>query len=241
MPGQAATPDNLIDTSDLYASADRGEIAPSAVRGVLDRLAGEQTRWALAFGHIQPAQVDDYRRNLLKHLRKHQKPLETKAYRRSVSVMAPVEPIDWGVTGAAAVGMPLAIARLKNKPMTLGQAAASAVGPKAVPYTAVAELVSILGINPMRDPQYRRGTRGYFKSVGEGLAGQAEDFGRKSEELRNRYGALGLPLQALHGVLNPISGVTYAGKSFKDLLMGKQGALLAKSAEAQVVASLKGV
>ena len=239
MPGQSSNLDTQVDVSDLHAAAERGDIPPSAVRGVIDRLANEQTRWALSFGHIVPEQVDAYRHSLLKHLRKHQKPLEAKAYRRNATVMAPVDPVDWAVTGAAATGVPLAISHLKQKPMSFGQSVASAVGPKAVPYTALAELVSILGINPMRDPLYRRGNRGYWKSVGEGLSGQAEDIGRKGEELRNRYGALGLPLQALHGVLNPISSAVYAGKSFKDLLMGKQGSLLAKTAEAQVLCALK--
>lgn len=228
-----------INVSDIYAAADRGDLPASAVSGIIEHLANEQTRWALAFGHITGEQTDAYRQNLLKRLRKHQAPIESAAYRRTVGVMAPVTPAEWGVTGAAATGVPYIVAALKQKPITIREAISSAAGPGALPYTALGELVTVLGINPLRDPLYQRKERGYWQSVREGMAGQIEDIGRKSEELRKRYGLLGLPLQAVHGVLNPISGIAYAGKGIKALLSGPEGPTRAKQAELRILEALK--
>lgn len=229
-----------INVADLYSATERGDVPASSVGSILDHLANEQTRWALAFGHITKEQVDTYKGSLLKRLQKHQAPLEASAYKRTSGVMAPVSAADWAITGSAAVGVPYLISKLKRKAITPGQAVSAAVGREALPYTTLGELVTILGVNPLRDPLYQRGERKYWKSVGEGMSGQIEDVGRKSEELRKKYGLLGLPLQAVHGVLNPISSVAYAGRSLKDYLSGPQGPAQAKQAELRVSEALKG-
>ena len=78
----------------------------------------------------------------------------------------------------------------------------------------------------MNDPLYHNGQRGYLKSVAKGYEGQLDSMQAREKETREKYGPLGLPVQALHGVMNPISSIGYAARAGKNFVMGKQSSEL---------------
>lgn len=96
---------------------------------------------------------------------------------------------------------------------TLASAARSFLTP-SLPGVAMSQLMGLA--RPLSDPKYRRGERGYASSWLEGQKGDAERLGRKAEEATQRYGVAGVPLQLLHGFLNPVSSLVYGGTAIKD-------------------------
>ncbi len=81
---------------------------------------------------------------------------------------------------------------------------------------ALSQLMTLA--RPFSDPKYKRGERGYASSWWEGQKGDAERLGQKAREATQRYGVSGIPLQALHGLLNPVSSLLYGGGAVKDYL-----------------------
>jgi hypothetical protein len=91
----------------------------------------------------------------------------------------------------------------------------------------------------LNDPAYQSGEQGYFDSVARHVGANVDELGRAAREARERYGALGLPVQMLHGISNPLSSTLYLLKNIKDTLVGKEGAALAVRAQAEIAASLE--
>lgn len=84
----------------------------------------------------------------------------------------------------------------------------------SLPGVALSQLGTLA--RPFSDPKYKRGERGYLSSWWEGQKGDAERLGQKAEEATQRYGAAGVPLQMLHGFLNPVSSLVYGGNAVKN-------------------------
>ena len=103
--------------------------------------------------------------------------------------------------------------RINNPRATVGGAVKSFLTPN-LPGAALSQLFTLA--RPFSDPKYKRGERGYLSSWWEGQKGDAERLGHKSEQAAQRYGVSGIPLQMLHGLLNPVSGLLYGGKAVKD-------------------------
>ena len=165
-------------------------------------------------------------------------------YRESRTVSAPVTPgetkLQIGLNTGINYMTPRLLQKLPSKSLrpdevpTVGGAAWQLFGPDYV----VPNLAVNFGLNtltaPMSDPLYHQGKRSYLKSVGEGALGSAEAMRQRSHEARDRYGVGAIPLQMLHGVMNPVAGLTYAGQSLGRLLGTKEGSELALRAEESV-------
>ncbi len=164
-------------------------------------------------------------------------------YRKSRNVSAPVSPGELGVSTALNVGSNYAVPRVLNKiPLKalhgelphVGEAALQTYGPKYIPLT----IATAMGINhlmaPMSDPLYRQGRRGYLESVSEGIGGSADALAERGREARGRYGVGGIPVQMVHGILNPVASLAYGGRSLHNLMRSKEGSDLAMSAEQSI-------
>lgn len=165
-------------------------------------------------------------------------------YRESRTVSAPVTPGETAMQVGINTGInyvtPRILQNIPNKHIrpdevpTVGGAAWQLFGPDYV----APNLAVNLGLNtltaPLSDPLYHQGKRSYLKSVGEGALGSAEAMRQRSHEARDKYGVGAIPLQMLHGLMNPVAGLTYAGQSLGRLLSTKEGCLLALEAEDRV-------
>lgn len=121
--------------------------------------------------------------------------------------------IQKGNTPARAKAVVDRAIRTSSPRPTLGSAAKSFLTP-SLPGAAVSQLMTLA--RPFSDPKYKRGERGYAASWLEGQKGDAERLGQKAEEATQRYGVAGVPLQMLHGFLNPVSSLVYGGSAVKD-------------------------
>lgn len=214
---------------------------------------------ASVISRIVPEVAEEGVNQAVRHLtaRKHEpiksaQPLteeqQNEVYRKSRGVTAPVTPAEIGVTGAANVGAAyltprllnsLGSSALKSEAPTLGKATANMFGPHSVIPAALAAMSLNHLISPLSDPLYHSGRRGYWSSVGEGISGAADTLKERGQEARQRYGLAGIPLQMMHGILNPVAGVTYAGRSLRDMMQGKEGSDLSLRAESVIHAALQ--
>jgi hypothetical protein len=172
---------------------------------------------------------------------------EAERYRTSRPVTVPVSPGELGLVLGTNVGasylVPRALNRIPIKSLrqelpSIGHAATAMFGPEAVPATILANMLTNHMTSPISDPLYRAGKRTYWNSVGEGIAGSADQVQRAGHEARERYGVAGVPLQMFHGITNPVAGLTYAGRSLRDLLRSKQGSAIALVAEQRIHAAI---
>lgn len=98
-----------------------------------------------------------------------------------------------------------------ENPMTLGQSFKFNFIPSFLPFAAGFETLGH-ALAPLGDPLRQRGERGYFKSMGENFKGAREGLADQGAAARAHYGALGMPLQAFHGIMNPLASLAYLGQ-----------------------------
>lgn len=172
---------------------------------------------------------------------------DAATYRNTRTVTAPVSPAELAVSIPVNVGSIYGTQRLLNKlpfkslhekAPTLAESAGQMYGPKYIPLTMLTSTLLNHARAPLDDPLYRSGKRSYMKSFSEGVQGSADALGEQGSEARKRYGAAGIPLQMMHGVLNPISSLVYGGRSVRNLLRSKQGSDLAIAAEKSIIDAL---
>ena len=223
----------------LEKRADAGVLAGRVSSELMEELAGQITQRAIAKGQLHPKDEATAKATVMTELRRHERQLEAQNYRQSRMTNVPTTPGEIGASVGLGTGMTWAVPRLMNKfrnkpsltpPPTVGEAAKASFGPGMLPITGAFELAN-LAMNPMADPKYQRGERSYMQSAKEGWKGTQERFGKSQEDVRNKYGLLGLPVQALHGILNPITGLAYAGTGIYDKLTGKEGGELITQAD----------
>jgi hypothetical protein len=137
-------------------------------------------------------------------------------------VYTPTEPLDLGTMGALSVGGPWLFSKLMGNPISLGRAAALGFGPVALPFGVVGDITNTF-LGPVADPHYQLGLRGYWDSLGRSVGKNIKQVGTAAQEARERYGALGIPVQMTHGLMNPITSAMYMGKNLKEYLLGPSG------------------
>jgi hypothetical protein len=148
-------------------------------------------------------------------------------------VYTPTEPLDLATMGAFGVGAPWLFGKAMGSPVSLGRAATYGFGPVVLPLTAVGDVANMF-LGPMADPRYQLGMRGYFESLGHGVKKNIEQVSEAAREARRRYGAMGIPVQMAHGIMNPVTSAMYLGRSLKDWMLGPSGAESALRAEGAV-------
>lgn len=155
-------------------------------------------------------------------------------------VVAPVTPGELGTNAAMIGGVPYLMGRygvLGTPAMTAGEALAFGLGPGALPAITAGNVAS-WALGPLQDPAYQSGERGYLGSILPSIGAQVGAMRKANYEASKRYGAGAIPVQALHGVLNPLTGVAYGLSSLGQTLLGKSGSLR-EEAKARIRESLR--
>ena len=135
----------------------------------------------------------------------------------------PVKPTEIAASLAYNSATPTALHLLSGTPLTLG----SVMGPAFLPLSAAGDVLTA----PFFDPDYQLGDKGYLNSLASGISSRADRIGISGREAREQYGPLGIPLQAVHGILNPVSGSFYAARELGKYLFGKEGEAIITEAE----------
>jgi len=142
-------------------------------------------------------------------------------------VSAPVTPGDIGTNVAMIGGIPYLMGRygvFGAPAMTAGESLAFGLGPGVLPAVAAGNVAS-WALGPFQDPAYQRGDRGYLGSVLPSIGAQVKAMRRANQEATRRYGVGAVPVQAFHGLLNPLTGAAYGLSSLGQTLLGKSGSL----------------
>lgn len=131
---------------------------------------------------------------------------------RPESVNAPVSPAELAGTAIAYGGAPYATSRLPllsrifGPPVSLSKSIATGLGPAALPLIGASDAAQLL-----------LGSASVSSRIDE-----MRESGRAAAK---RYGVLALPIQALHGVLNPVTSIGYGLSSLGRAVLGKSGSL----------------
>ena len=104
-----------------------------------------------------------------------------------------------------------------------------------MPLTAAGDVLTA----PFFDPEYEAGDKSYLNSLASGISSRADRIGVSGREAREKYGPLGVGLQAIHGILNPVSGSFYAAREAGKYLLGKAGEALITQAETAIDKALR--
>lgn len=145
---------------------------------------------------------------------------ETRLKLANVLVYAPTDPVDVGLAGGLSVGVPYLVSRIYGSPNPLRRSLAYSFGAPSVVGGTMMDVGRIL-LNPLTDPKYTKGQQGYLKSVGEGFNRGMDYLDAAGVETRNRYGVAGIPIQALHGILNPVTGLSSLARAASRKLSGE--------------------
>ena len=228
--------------SPLYQAAASGQLPAMSVDPALQQMASEQTAELVRTGVLLPDRAQSFNSDFLKKLREGRANLEDVAYRSSVAIGAPVEPLELGITAGMGL-LPMAVSKVpklwggKTEPMSIGKSFKLNFGPAFMPASAIFEGLGF-AMNPLEDPQYQRGERGYLSSAWKGMQASAERFGERGAEARRRYGLAGIPVQVLHGIMSPLSALGYLGGTVKDMFVGDQAPAYANKAASAVASAL---
>lgn len=231
----------------MLKTADPYQVASRVGTELTEEIIDQTTRWAIQHRRLKAQEQEKFKERLRGGIEQSQDKIDADQYRRTRSVGAPVNTGELGamVGGNLAVGGVLTALQNRNDkaknvaagiphtPTSMNPAAilGRAFGPASMIPTGAIEAARI-ALNPLSDPLYRKGTRSYLSSVGEGFKGQVDQLGERQIETRGKYGLAGVPVQAFHGILNPISSLAYAGRSAKDLVLGKEGSLAERAKSA---------
>lgn len=153
------------------------------------------------------------------------------------SMNLPTDPLDVSVAAGQTVGLPWLSRQMMGTPISLGHAARIGLSPVETPMNALIDVATA----PLESPEYQSGESGYLGSMISGLKQRAHDVGEAGRDAQKRYGMLAYPLQAFHGISNPVSSTIYGAGQLKDYLFGKSGAQLARRAEQAIAERLSEV
>lgn len=232
---------SLIDEVHRRKQADMG--AGAVVSKLVPEVLEEGVNQLMRSLTAAPRVVDPKKKPLPEPVKEASDETDAAEYRNSRALSTPVSPVDLGISSAVNVGSVYGTQRLLNKlpftslhetAPTLGEAGAQMYGSRYIPLTMLTAGLFNHARAPLSDPLYRQGKRSYGKSFIEGIGGSADAMGQAGREARDRYGVAGIPIQMLHGVLNPLSSLVYGGRSARDLLRSKQGSDLALAAERSI-------
>lgn len=227
--------------AEVAQAALRGEMPAMAIEPAVRQYAASKTMELVESGRLAPGMARQHYSQLLNSMQKDRGQLEDVAYRRGAGGELPVSLGDIGTSVALGTGMTWGLNRVgrlfdkarKKKPspaMGLKDAFKFTFSPKFIPVAAGIGLASS-ALNPLQDPKWQRGERGFFDSWKEGVRGSAEEFRRKGQEARQQYGLLGLPVQAFHVLTDPMAAGAAA------LGVGKQASARAQQAIRQALST----
>jgi hypothetical protein len=181
----------------------------------------------LSEGLIEPKHAPHAYATLLQLLQRKRRVAEEQEYKERVGAYAPVGLGETGLALGMGTALPWAISRAPklwggniSKAPSLGESFKISFGPTFLPATALMEGLAGYGLAPFSDPEYKRGERGYLGSVSKAYENAIESLRERGAEARKRYGILGVPSQAFHGILNPLASWGYLGKQLKDKILG---------------------
>jgi hypothetical protein len=181
--------------------------------------------------------VDAFDDNLVRHALLKYAAIEDEESDDRLGPQAPVTPGELAMAGGMSIGVPWVISRATASPMSLGEAAKWSVTPKGTGAMIFNDILGT-GLGAFNEPGYRSGQQGFLSATGSAFGRQVRGIGQASREARERYGLLGVPLQALHGIWNPLSSTAYMLKSMRDSVFDKAGAA-ARDAQVAVRKSFK--
>jgi hypothetical protein len=220
---------------DFRKAVEQGQLPADRVGPMLDEYVSNQLLEEIKAGLLPRAYAVATFDRIRKGQMAQQKELERAAYHKGSFVYAPESLLGAGAATAGAVvpqkilpHLPLA-KRLFN-PTTWREAASSGLGAAALPFNALVEM-GTLGAAPWGDPLYQRGERGYFGSLSEAAKSRMDQFEQAGKNTRERYGALGAPIQALQNTFNPLTGTAFTGRELYKALNGPTAEELAMEAE----------
>jgi hypothetical protein len=222
---------------ELLDRINRGDIGPDDVHEELDSIAKEKARNALDSGKVKSDRLTPYLDKEREKLLKNEQVLSSEAYSHAGQGRNPSSfPTSAGAALKFGLGhgaLNYGAAKLVGAPMSVSHALLHPVLPSATALSTIFDAGS-LATNPLHDPEYKMGRRGYFSSFKEGLKGDINSFDNKQKEIREKYGLLGLPLQTLHGIMHPVTGISYGLSGLKDAILGKEGSHIASRAETAI-------
>lgn len=203
------------------------QLPAQLVKPELERRTDEAITGMLDAGTISSEQAEKLRAHTLAAMAPVQQSIESQAVRREAGERT-LSPTTIGST-AAAVGIGTAFPIAFNRAHRLFNAKAERMPwkdalkfqflPSVIPWTAGFEGLSH-ALAPMSDPLYQRGERGYLKSMSESFGGAQEGLAERGAEARQRLGLLGVPVQAFHGVMNPLASTANLGRQVKRTMFG---------------------
>lgn len=203
-----------------------GQIQALDVPNALLTLVDNSAEVATQNGKISQRQVPAFKDYLRRTFHEYQPQLEALAYRSSSQANAPITKSEIGLTGGFGVALPKLVSHMPvigGHAMSWKDSIKSFLSPEALAPTALIS-TGMSATKPFQDPLFRRGERSYLKSWSEAMKGEANDFGLKELETKQKYGPIGAaPIQALHGILNPIPSLMYGYNSIKNYATGKHG------------------
>lgn len=166
---------------------------------------------------------------------------EEEAHEPISTLTTPVTKSDIALNLGYQVGTPYLMSRMGlfgDKKESLGEAVAAGFSPRYTPMLAAFELGGTLA-SPLSDPAYQSDRIGYFTSLGRGVQKNIQQIGEASDYARKNYGALGVPVQVFHGLLNPLHSTAYMANEIRKYMMGKQGEAVALRAERSIQDALE--
>jgi hypothetical protein len=150
-----------------------------------------------------------------------------------VFVHTPVTVPELGSTTLQYVGIPHVLSNLLGSGSTLAQSVGFGFGPSSSVYMSAYDAIES-ATGAAKDPDYAAGRISYPEALQQQMQMRARKVGQAAMEAKERYGAAGVPVQALQGVINPLSSIGYAVGQLKDTLLGGKGAALCRRAEKTV-------
>jgi len=216
--------------SRLYEMASSGDLPKSRVGLALEEVALDRTQKAVDEGVISPNQARSFYRMQMLSLGRHQPELEqaTEVPTMRLGEQAPVTPGELAWAGGMSVGVPWlgsrmpGVSSLFGGPISTGEAAKWTVSPKFIGFSVLGDVLGS-GLGAFSQPGYQKGEQGYMSAVGSAFKEHMRGVGQASREARDRYGLFGVPLQALHGIWNPLASTGYMLKNVKDTVFDKAG------------------
>lgn len=174
---------------------------------------------------MEPTLIERFKKKAEIHFPSH---LTEYAHAAALSpAEAPVEPVDLATSAAQTTLVPWLTHRLSGRPVSMVEATRTGLSPAQIPMNALFDVATA----PLSDPQYQSGKRNYFSAINHGLVAKARGIGDAGKDVHERYGALGYPIQAFHGITNPVSSTLYGIGEAGKYLLGKESAELVKRAE----------
>ena len=222
--------DLSIIPEDFHNAVEQGQLPASSLGPALDEYVSTKLLDEVNAKRLPREQALPIFDQIRAKQKAQQQELERTAYRNSATVYAPESAL--GTTSALALSAtPVKLwSHLFKSPLSWRQSITPTFTPAGLPLSLLFE-AGMLGMDPLHDPLYQRGERGYAGSLVEAAKARMDKFEQAGKNTRERYGVAGAPIQAVQNLFNPVTGMAFAGKELYKALRGPKAEELAEQAE----------